>query len=67
MRAIVRGKAKGNFEFGASMSLGVNEHGMVFEREPYNEGEDLKTRCEAYKRRFGRYPGAGHADKIHCR
>ncbi len=69
VRAIARGKAKGNFEFGAKMSLGVNEHGMTFvdrlQWEPYNECEDLKTQCESYKRRFGRYPESIHADKIY--
>jgi len=69
VRAIARGKAKGNFEFGAKMSLGVNEHGMAFvdrlQWEPYNECEDLKTQCEAYKRRFGRNPESIHADKIY--
>jgi hypothetical protein len=69
VRAIARGKAKGNFEFGAKMSLGVNEHGMVFvdrlQWEPYNECEDLKSQCEAYQRRFGRYPESVHADKIY--
>ena len=69
VRAIARGKAKGNFEFGSKMSLGVNEHGMVFidrlEWEPYNECEDLKNQCETYKVRFGRYPESVHADKIY--
>lgn len=69
VRAIARGKAKGNFEFGSKMSLGVNEHGMVFvdrlQWEPYNECEDLETQCESYRRRFGRYPESVHADKIY--
>jgi hypothetical protein len=69
VRAIARGKAKGNFEFGAKMSLGVNEHGMTFvdrlQWDPYNECEDLVPQCEAYKERFGRYPESVHADKIY--
>jgi len=69
VRAIARGKAKGNFEFGSKMSLGVNEYGMVFvdrlQWEPYNECEDLKNQCEVYKKRFGRYPESVHADKIY--
>lgn len=69
VRAIARGKARGNFEFGSKMSIGVNEHGMVFidrlQWEPYNECEDLEKQCESYKARFGRYPESVHADKIY--
>jgi IS5 family transposase len=69
VRAIARGKARGNFEFGSKMSIGVNEHGMVFidrlQWEPYNECEDLEKQCESYKARFGRYPESIHADKIY--
>ncbi len=69
VRSIARGKARGNFEFGSKMSIGVNEHGMVFidrlQWEPYNECEDLEKQVESFKERFGRYPESVHADKIY--
>ena len=57
VRAIARGKARGNFEFGAKISAAVAPHRMVYidrlSWEPYNESEDLMPQIEKYRERFG--------------
>lgn len=69
VRAIARGKARGNFEFGAKISAAVAPHRMVYidrlSWEPYNESEDLIPQVEKYRERFGHYPESVHADKIY--
>ena len=69
VRAIARGKARGNFEFGAKISAAVAPHRMVYidrlSWEPYNESEDLIPQVEKYRGRFGHYPESVHADKIY--
>jgi len=69
VRAIARGKARGNFEFGAKISVEVAPHRMVYidrlSWEPYNECEDLIPQLEKYRERFGYYPESVHADKIY--
>jgi len=69
VRAIARGKARGNFEFGAKISAAVAPHRMIYidrlSWEPYNECEDLVPQVEKYRQRFGYYPESVHADKIY--
>lgn len=69
VRPIVRGKARGNVEFGAKIHLSLID-GISFLDElswdAFNEGSRMKTYVEHYKRRFGFYPWEVLADKIYC-
>lgn len=68
VRPIARGKARGMFEFGAKLSIGLVD-GMAdvhkLSWKSYNECKDLKEQIENYKQRYGRYPEAVCADKIY--
>ena len=68
IRPIVRGKAKASVEFGAKVSASV-VGGFIFADKiswgNFNEGGDLPTQVEEYKRRTGFYPASVHADKIY--
>lgn len=68
VRAIARRKACAAFEFGSKVSLGVVNGYCRVERlswDPYNEGTDLKSQIEGYRKQYGRYPESVHADKNH--
>jgi len=69
IRAIVRGKARCNVEFGAKISISVTGEGFTFldrlSFNPYNEGEDLKSQARAYRRRYSSYPKVICADQIY--
>jgi len=50
VKAIARGKAKGSFEFGAKMSLGVDEHGMTLGNRQYCRDQGLRLSAVALGR-----------------
>ena len=68
VRPIVRGKTKNNTEFGNKIDVCL-DNGIAYVHrsswEAYNEGEDLKSAVEAYKKRWGDYPDLVQADKIY--
>jgi hypothetical protein len=68
VRPIVRGKARTPVEFGAKISVSV-QNGFPFLHRinwnPYNEGADLIEQAEKYKRDTGSYPGRICADQIY--
>ena len=68
VRPIVRGKAKNNTEFGNKVNVCL-DNGIAyvhrFSWEAYNEGEDLPSAVEDYKRRWGYYPDLLQVDKIY--
>ena len=68
VRAIVRGKASANVEFGAKISVSVINGKSYLDRlswDAYNEGSDLQKQAERFKARTGSYPESIHADKIY--
>ena len=68
VRPIVRGKARTPVEFGAKISVSV-QNGFPFLHRiswsPYNEGADLIEQAEKYKRDTGSYPERICADRIY--
>lgn len=68
VRPIVRGKARATVEFGAKVSVSV-ENGFCFLHriswDAYNEAEDLIHQAKAYKQRYGCYPERICADRIY--
>ena len=68
VRPIVRGKASGDTEFGAKISVSLIDGKMFLDRlcwDAYNEGVDLISQAKEYRRRTGFYPESIHADKIY--
>lgn len=69
VRPIVRGKASAPVEFGAKISVSLDERGFAFlERlsfDPYNESLDLPMIIERYRERTGHYPESAHVDAIY--
>ncbi len=68
VRPIVRGKASGDTEFGAKISVSLIDGKMFLDRlswDAYNEGIDLISQAKDYRRRTGYYPESIHADKIY--
>lgn len=69
IRSIVRGKARGNTEYGAKISISVAGDGFTFldrlRFDPYNEEEDLKDQAQAYRRRHCYCPKVICADQIY--
>ena len=68
VRAIVRGKARVKYEFGAKLSVSLVDGLAEVDRlswEAYNECQDLKGQIGAYRKRYGYYPEVVCADKIH--
>jgi len=67
IRLIVRGKARCDVEFGAKISISVTSEGFTFldrlSYDHYNDGEDLKAKAMAYRRRHGHYPEVICADQ----
>jgi hypothetical protein len=67
VRPIVRGKAGREVEFGAKITVSLEDGYARLERlswEAYNEAGDLVLACEAYKARTGHWPEAVMADKL---
>lgn len=68
VRAIVRGKARVKYEFGAKLSVSLVDGLAEVDRlswEAYNECQDLKGQIGAYRKRYGYYPEVVCADKIY--
>ena len=68
IRPIVRSKARAKTEFGAKISLSIEEglcHLHRFDFDSYNECEDLIEQVELYKRRHRVYPESVHADNAY--
>ncbi len=67
-RPIVRGKARAAVEFGAKISVSV-QNGFPFLHRiswnAYNEGDDLIAQAEKYKQDNGSYPERICADRIY--
>jgi transposase, IS5 family len=68
IRPIVRGKARAAVEFGAKISVSV-QNGFAFLHriswDPYNESEDLISQAKEYKQEHGCYPERICADRIY--
>jgi len=68
VRPIVRGKAGVPTEFGAKVSVSLVDGYCFLEKlswDPYNEGGEIISHIEEYKKRFGYYPESVHADRIY--
>lgn len=68
VRPIVRGKQKTPVEFGAKLSVGLDNGFTRVERlswDAFNECADLPSQVEAYKSIHGHYPEVVQADKIY--
>ena len=68
IRPIVRGKASGDVEFGAKISVSVVDGMMFLETlsfDNYNESTRFIESVEEYKRRYGFYPQAVLVDQIY--
>jgi len=68
VRPIVRGKAGKKVEFGAKISVSLVDGYSYLDRvswDAYNEGTDLITQIESYRKRFGYYPEWVSADNIY--
>lgn len=67
IRAIVRGKAGRDVEFGAKALLSWVDGYCFLDKlgfEAYNEGEELSGSLEKYRERFGSYPASSTGDGI---
>jgi hypothetical protein len=68
VRPIVRGKARAAVEFGAKISVSV-QNGFPFLHQiswdPYNEGDDLIAQAEKYNQDNGCYPERICADRLY--
>ena len=60
VRPIVRGKVGRSVEFGAKLSVSLDEHGLAhvdqLRWDAFNEGQDLIDQVEGYWQRYGHYP-----------
>lgn len=69
VRPIVRGKLNKAVEFGAKLSVSLNQEGIAridhLRWHAFNEGGDLIAQVEAYRQRYGHYPEAVLADTIY--
>ena len=69
IRPNIRGKAAAKTEFGAKISIRVNENGYTtlhqMSWDAYNESTDLPSQAETYRKAHGSYPESIHADKIY--
>jgi transposase, IS5 family len=68
VRPIKRGKANADTEFGAKVHLSLVNGFAFAERidwNNFNEGAELISAIQAYRRRFGFFPKSVHADKIY--
>lgn len=68
VRPIVRGKAKANVEFGAKVAVSMVDGFARIDCaqwDTFNEGQLLQESVEAYRERYGCYPGVVLADKLY--
>jgi len=68
IRPIVRSKLRAKTEFGAKISLSLEEglcHLHRFDFESFNECSDLIAQVQSYKERHGVYPENVHADNTY--
>jgi hypothetical protein len=68
VRPIVCGKARAAVEFGAKISVSVQNGFAFLQRiswDPYNESEDLIPQAKKYKQEYGCYPERICADRIY--
>jgi len=68
IRPIVRGKSGKEVEFGAKISISLVDGYSYLDRvswDAYNEGTDLISQIESYRKRFGYYPEWVSADNIY--
>ena len=69
VRPIIRGKLNKSVEFGAKISVSLTPQGLAkvdhLRWDAFNEGSDLESQVEAYKRRYGFYPEAVAADPLY--
>jgi hypothetical protein len=69
VRPIVCGKLNKPVEFGAKLSVSLNEEGIArvdhLRWDAFNEGGDLEAQVEAYRERYGHYPEAVLADTLY--
>jgi hypothetical protein len=69
VRPIVCGKLNKPVEFGAKLSVSLNQEGIArvdhLRWHAFNEGGDLVAQVEAYRERYGHYPQAVLADTIY--
>ncbi|MDR0575717.1 MAG: IS5 family transposase [Tannerella sp.] len=69
VRPIVRGKSRAKVEFGAKIHVSVID-GISFLDElswdAFNEGSQMESYLEKYRKRFGFYPREVLADQIYC-
>ena len=68
VRAIVRGKAGANVEFGAKIGASIVDGYTFIDHhswDAYNEGADMQLQIELYQKRFGYLPSTIDADKIY--
>jgi hypothetical protein len=69
VRPIVRGKPNKPAEFGAKLSASLTGDGIAcldaIRWNAFNEGQDLETQVENYKKRHGHYPEVVLADPIY--
>lgn len=69
VRPIVRGKANRSVEFGAKLSVSLDEQGLAhvdqLRWDAFNEGQDLIDQVETYRQRHGHYPQKVLADPVY--
>ncbi|MDP6191252.1 MAG: transposase, partial [Gammaproteobacteria bacterium] len=69
VRPIVRGKVGRSVEFGAKLSVSLDEHGLAhvdqLRWDAFNEGQDLIDQVEGYRQRYGHYPKKVLADPLY--
>ena len=69
VRPIVRGKTGRSVEFGAKLSVSLDEHGLAhvdhLRWDAFNEGQDLIDQVEGYRQRYGHYPKKVLADPLY--
>jgi len=68
VRPIVRGKAKARTEFGAKINISLLDgYARVdhFHWDAFNEGQDLQSQVERFRKLTGKYPELVQVDKIY--
>jgi hypothetical protein len=68
VRPIVRGKAKAKTEFGAKINISLLDgYARVdhFDWDAFNEGQDLQSQVERFRKLTGKYPELVQVDKIY--
>ena len=68
VRPIKRGKVSADTEFGAKISVSMNDGYSFLDTlswNNYGEGKELPKHIENYKERTGEYPESAHADKAY--